>query len=307
MQDTILRVFVLAVSLLYPIPREDRTGQVQDDHIMGMQEREDWLLRERAKLEQEVSPLVTQEEGPIDQNPLQLEVQQVYQIDQNHYQKGLEETLIEQKHSQENKEEKDEEKKEGSHIDHKLSQVHQDVPQTEQNLSPEDKEQSIIDLSLSLTLSQGNDQEQPASDTEASHNDKKLYHLDKDMANVNQQWPQEVQTGSCHSDQQTSPERQEKSQVDQQQSKTDQEAEQKVPPNFSTSEGNQQEHLTDQPSNTHQEVKVPPNLRKADDQQHLTEQYNTNQEETPIISETSKDDQQQEHVTNIIDSESDYT
>uniref|UniRef100_A0AAZ3SXG8 Inositol 1,4,5-trisphosphate receptor-interacting protein n=1 Tax=Oncorhynchus tshawytscha TaxID=74940 RepID=A0AAZ3SXG8_ONCTS len=56
MQDTILRVFVLAVSLLYPIPREDRTGQVQeqDDHIMGMQEHEDWLLRERAKLEQEV-------------------------------------------------------------------------------------------------------------------------------------------------------------------------------------------------------------------------------------------------------------
>ncbi|XP_029595405.1 inositol 1,4,5-trisphosphate receptor-interacting protein [Salmo trutta] len=309
MQDTILRVFVLAVSLLYPIPREDRTGQVQeqDDHIMGMQEREDWLLRERAKLEQEVSPLVTQEEGPINQNPLQLEVQQVYQIDQNHYQKGLEETLIEQKHSQENKAEKDEEKKEGSHIDHKLSQVHQDVPQTEQNLSPEDKEQSTIDLSLSLTLSQGNDQEQPASDTEASHNDKKLYHLDKDMANVNQQWPQEVQTGSCHSDQQTSPERQEKSQVDQQQSKTDQEAEQKVPPNFSTSEGNQQEHLTDQPSNTHQEVKVPPNLRKSDDQQHLTEQYNTNKEETPILSESSKDDQQQEHVTNIIDSESDYT
>ncbi|XP_071245627.1 inositol 1,4,5-trisphosphate receptor-interacting protein [Salvelinus alpinus] len=310
MQDTFLRVFVLAVSLLYPIPREDRTGQVQeqDGHIMGMQEREDWLQRERAKLEQEVAPLVTQEEGPIDQKPLQLEVQQVYQIDQNHYQKGLEETLIEQTHSRENKEEKDEEKEEGSHIDHKLSQVHQDVPKTEQNLSPEDKEQSTIDLSLSLTLSQGNDQEQPASDTEASHNDKKLYHLDKDMANVHQQWPQEVQTGSCHSDQQTSPERQEESQVDQQHSKTDQEAEQEVSPIFRTSsEGNQQEHLTDQPSNTHQEVKVPPNLRKSDDQQHLTEQYNTNQEETPILSESSKDDQQQEHVTNIIDSESDYT
>jgi hypothetical protein len=295
MQDTILRVFVLAVSLLYPIPRENRTGQVQeqDVHIMGMRKREDWLLRERAKLEQEVSPLVIQEEGPIDQKPLQLEVQQVFQIDQNHYQKGLEETLIEQKHSQENKEEKDEDKEEGSHSDHKLSQVHQDVPKTEQNLSPEDKEQSTIDLRLSLTLSQGNDQEQPASDTEASHNDKKLYHLDKDMANVNPHWPQEVQSGSCHSDQRASPEHQEESQVGQLQSKTDQEAEQEVPPIFSTSsEGNQQEHLTDQPSNTHQEVKVPPNLRKSDDQQHLTEQYITNQEETPILSESSKDDQQ---------------
>ncbi|KAJ8001797.1 hypothetical protein DPEC_G00173160 [Dallia pectoralis] len=83
MQDLVVRVFVVAVGLLYPIPREEWTRVQEDDITTGMQAREEWLLKQRAKLEkeqevplinQEVSPVVTLEEAAIDRKRLRLEV-----------------------------------------------------------------------------------------------------------------------------------------------------------------------------------------------------------------------------------------
>ncbi|XP_010871196.2 inositol 1,4,5-trisphosphate receptor-interacting protein-like [Esox lucius] len=154
MQDIILRVFVVAVSLLYPIPREEWTLVEEEDIAMGMQEREVWLLKQRAKLEkeqevplinQEVSPVVTQQEAPVECKHRQLDVKphqpdivdiNINEIDVNHSQEDLKKTPSEYKHTQE--------KREGAAfcIDHKLSQICEHVTDKEQNFSTVGKVQS---------------------------------------------------------------------------------------------------------------------------------------------------------------------
>ncbi|KAL1005851.1 hypothetical protein UPYG_G00064770 [Umbra pygmaea] len=146
MQDIILRVFVVTASLLYPTHREEWITFQEDEVLMAMQEREDWLLKQRTKLEQEqevplinqeVSPQVILEEAPIKlkskvELPHKAEIleKNIYQNDPEHAQQDSEEISIKKELTQEKKEA-------WFQIYYKLSQMHQ-VDETEQKFSPED-------------------------------------------------------------------------------------------------------------------------------------------------------------------------
>ncbi|XP_062303824.1 inositol 1,4,5-trisphosphate receptor-interacting protein [Osmerus eperlanus] len=155
MQDTILRVLVVAVGLIM-YPREElRTMDQDDDVATGMQEQQDWLLKEMEKTDQEMivrheAPEEDQDESLVTVQPVNANEpkanQRVAQTDQYRSLEGLEDDQVKPTLLDEDTEE----------TETKVTEVNEDAADSELNLSPlglSDHSLAIIDPFIDEALS----------------------------------------------------------------------------------------------------------------------------------------------------------
>lgn len=193
MQETILRVLVVAAGLLIQ-PREDlRTVNQDDDVVMDMHGRQDWLLMERERLDQENA--LNQEVAEDDQNESTVSPQReknnkqqveqgVAHTGQDHSLEGLEDTQLRLTVLEKVTEEKFS----------NVVEVHQYTVDPDLNLSPMDKGQSDANREpLPMKQEQPKHQMETKIDVDNSYMDKGHFSLDSDTPSVKQTILLEVQ------------------------------------------------------------------------------------------------------------------
>lgn len=194
MQDTILRVFVVAAGLII-YPRENLRSLNQDDEVaIGMQGREDWLLKESERLDQE-NALINQEVPEEDQDESTVNLQQVKtnepqvkqgeaHTDQDHSPEGLEDTQVRPTVVEKVTEEKYS----------NVIEVHQYTAVSDLSLSPMNKgELETNPKPLTIKQEQPQGQKETKIDVEDSYIDNGQFSLDNDIPSIKQTVSLEVQ------------------------------------------------------------------------------------------------------------------